>query len=420
MGYLADRMQEMTERGESPAPVDPAPSNLDGARPVSRRVMVTTMLIVMLAAAVAQGFGRFTFGVVLRDVRDDLLGGSNTAAGFLTTSNTFAYLIGALLVGSFSSWLTPLMSMRVGLVLSVSGITGMVVAPNAVVLTVALIAMGLGGAAIWIPSPGIATTVVPPRLRGLAVGLTGSGVGLGIVFTGQLNTVVVSSGGSWRDVYVVHTLIGLVAMWLVFVALRTRGGGQPSGGFGGFAVLSKVEGWKPLTACYVAYGFGYLLILAFLVTRLQDDSGYTPGRASTIFAITGACTMFGGVLLGRVSDIVGRRMTLAVGFSLWAVAVGLILTGRLALVVVGALGIGVLFGGLPSVIAAYLIDRTDATTYGPSYAAATFAFGISQVISPQVGGFVADWRGSFTWVFILSAVAMSTGTVFALLLPKGS
>ena len=52
------------------------------------------------------------------------------------------------------------------------------------------------------------------------------------------------------------------------------------------------------------------------------------------------------------------------------------------------------------------MDRTDAATYGPSYAAATFAFGVAQVSSPQIGGFIADWRGSFTLVFVMSAVVM--------------
>lgn len=390
------------------------------AHGVTRRQMITTMAIVMLCAAVAQGFGRFTFGVVLREVRDDMLGGSNAAAGFLTTANTFAYLVGALLVGSFSSWLTPLRSMRTGLVLSLSGIVGAVLAPNAAVLTLALVSMGLGGAAIWIPSPGIATTVVPPQRRGLAAGLTGSGVGIGIVFSGQLYNVVSGRGGSWRDVYAVHTVIALVALWLVFLVLRTRTGSQPAGGFGGFDVLRQMEGWRPITACYVVFGFGYLLILAFLVARLQDDSGFSTGTASTIFAITGGCTIFGGILLGRISDRLGRRLTLMGGFSLWGVGVALLLTGSLWLVVVGALGLGVLFGGLPSVIAAYMIDRTDTETYGPSYAAATFAFGVAQVISPQVGGLIADWQGSFLWVFILSAAVMATGSLFAFALPKGS
>lgn len=386
----------------------------------TRAVVLTTFGTIMLAAAVAQGFGRFTFGVVLPDVREDLLGGSNTLGGFVATANTFAYLIGALLVGSLSAKVSPVNSVRIGLVFSVGGLATASVAPNAAVLTVAMISMGLGGAAIWIPSPGIASTVVATHLRGLAVGLTGAGVGLGIIFSGQLNGRVVAGGGNWRDVYTVHTAIGLAAIVLVFAILRDRSGTQPSGGFGGFAVLRTLEGWKPITGCYFIYGFGYLLILAFLTSRLQDDSGFSESTASTIFAITGGCTIFGGVTLGRISDLIGRRRTLMYTFPLWSIAVGLILTGELAIVIVGAVIVGFLFGGIPSVIAAYLVDRTDAATYGPSYAAATFAFGVAQVSSPQIGGLIADWRGSFTLVFVVSAAAMTCGALFAWALPRGS
>ena len=91
-----------------------------------------------------------------------------------------------------------------------------------------------------------------------------------------------------------------------------------------------------------------------------------------------------------------------------------------AMVVIGAVLVGILFGGIPSVIAAYLVDRTDTSTYGPSYAAATFAFGVAQVSSPQIGGLIADWRGSFTLVFAVSATAMTSGALFAWNLPKGS
>ncbi len=382
--------------------------------------MIITFATLMLAAGVAQGFGRFTFGVLLPQVREDLLDGSNTLAGFLATSNTFAYLIGALLVGSFSARLTPVASVRIGLFFSVTGLGLAVIAPNALALTGALILMGLGGAAIWIPSPGIAATVVPERIRGLAVGLTGSGVGVGIVFSGQLNSRITSTGGEWRDVYAIEALIGLAAIVLVFVVLRNRGGTQPSGGFGGFAVLSELEGWKPVTICYFVYGFGYLLIIAFLAARLQDDNGFAESTASRIFALAGGCTIFGGVLLGRISDRFGRRRTLMVGYPLWAVGVGLVLSGNLAAIVTGAVILGVLFGGLPSVIAAYLIDRTDSSTYGPSYAAATFVFGLAQVAAPQFGGLIADWRGSFTAVFVTSAVVMALGGVSASRLPIGS
>ena len=354
---------------------------------------MATVITVACAAAVAQGFGRFTYGVILPDVRDDLLGGSNSLAGFLGTANTAMYLLGALLVGSLSARVTPVGSVRIGILLSLSGIGVASIAPNAVVLTIALMLMGLGGAAIWIPSPGLAVSVVPERLKGLAVGMTGSGVGLGIVFSGRLNAILTSNdqtasdvdsaigidsaiaSDGWREVYAVQFVLGLVVAVAVFVVLRNRSQQAPRGGVGGFAVLRTVEGWRPLTACYVTYGFGYLLVIAFLVARLTDDSRLSRDDASTVFSLLGACTIFVGVLVGRISDSLGRRRTLIVGFPLWAVGVGLILTGTGPLVVIGAVLIGILFGGLPSVIAAYLIDRTDPAAYGPAYAAATFAFG---------------------------------------------
>lgn len=403
----------MTDSG-----IDPQPTSGDASH-ISRRVVVSTLLIVMLAAAVAQAFGRFTFGVLLPDIREDVLDGSNSLAGLLGTANTFAYLAGALILGSAASRLTPVNWIRVGLVFSVSGISLAVFAPNGVVLAGALVLMGLGGAAIWIPSPGMATSVLSPQRRGLAAGMMGSGIGIGLVFSGQLNNLVIDQGRTWRTVYGVQSLIGVGALLLAVLILRSHHRSPAlRGGFGGFGVLSRMPGWKPLTLCYAVFGFGYLLVIAFLVARLTDDSGYSAGRASTVFAVLGACTVFGGITWGRLSDVIGRRGALIAGYAGFSAGALLLLTGNTVLVIVGAVMCGVLFGGIPTVITAYIIDRTDIATYGPSYAAATFAFGIAQVVSPQVGGIIADWRGSFTVVFLLSAGAMSSGSLIALALPR--
>ena len=53
-----------------------------------RRIL--TLAIVLASAMVAQAFGRFTWGVVLPDARDDLLDGSNTAAGLFGPLNVGA------------------------------------------------------------------------------------------------------------------------------------------------------------------------------------------------------------------------------------------------------------------------------------------------------------------------------------------
>jgi MFS-type transporter involved in bile tolerance (Atg22 family) len=81
-------------------------------------------------------------------------------------------------------------------------------------------------------------------------------------------------------------------------------------------------------------------------------------------------------------------------------------------------GFGLIFGGIPATITLYFVQNASLADYGPSFAAGTLAFGIGQMISPQIGGVIADVTGSFTLVISLSAVVAVTGVIFALCLPK--
>ena len=104
-----------------------------------------TWIAVAFAAAsagVAQGFGRFTLGVVLPAMRDDL-GLSNTVAGSLATANVTAYLIGTLAVAIASSRITLLTIMRVGLLIAVGGQVLSAFAPGVAVLAFGMFCSGL-------------------------------------------------------------------------------------------------------------------------------------------------------------------------------------------------------------------------------------------------------------------------------------
>ena len=52
------------------------------------------------------------------------------------------------------------------------------------------------------------------------------------------------------------------------------------------------------------------------------------------------------------------------------------------------------------------------------FSATTLAFGIAQAVSPQIGGAIADWRGSFTLVFWLAALVALIGAMAAWSLPE--
>jgi predicted MFS family arabinose efflux permease len=252
------------------------------------------------------------------------------------------------------------------------------------------------------------------------------GIGIGIVFAGQLSDAARHGGGDggWHDVYLIEGLIGLGVCVAAFLFLRVPPHPQPTpelpatnAGIAGFGALRRVHGWAPLTVAYAAFGFMYLLVLAFLVARLEDDSGFSADRASEMFSLVGVAAVFGGVLLGPLSDRIGRRTTMAAAFVGFAASTLAVLPGHQPLVAFGAVGIGLCFSGLPTVIAAFVVDGTDAVTYAPAYSAATLAFGLAQMAAPQVGGLIADAAGSFTPVLLLSVTVAIFGAVVAGRLP---
>lgn len=373
--------------------------------------------LVMATACVAQAFGRFTWGVVLPGARDDLLGGSNAVAGLFGTLNVAAYLVGTFAVSWLASRVTLVGLVRIGLVLSTSALGLAAFAPNGAVLAVALTVMGLGGALIWIPSPAIAARALPASRAGMAMGFIGSGIGVGVVFAGQMARALdrrADGDQVWQTLYRIEFAIAIVVAIGTFVFLRSRGD-RPSaaGGFGGLDALKTVPGWIPATIAYGAFGFAYILVIGFLVARLEDDSGFSTDHAAAMFSLLGAATVLGGLTLGPLSDRIGRRVTLTAAFLLFGVCALMALTGTQPWVAIAAFGAGLMFSGMPALIIAHIVDHTTADTYGPAFSAATLVFGIAQMISPQIGGLIADSLDSFTWVFVLSAAVSLVGAVCA-------
>jgi predicted MFS family arabinose efflux permease len=371
-------------------------------------------------AGVAQSFGRFAFGVVLPAVRNDL-GLSNTVAGTLATVNVGAYLIGTLGVSWATGRYKLLPVMRVGFVFVLGGLALTATAPNAFVVALAMFCSGFGGALVWIPTPVLATSAMPPEKRSLAVGLMGTGMGSGVVFASQLTSWVRSSRGDddWRLVYVVLLVISVA---IVLTALLVIGHDQErpqgNGGIGGFGALQRMRGWFALTAAYTAFGFMYLLILAFLATKLEDDNGWTSANASLAFTLVGIAMIFGGPVFVAFGERVGARLGLATAFTGWVIIVLVLLPGWGTITYPAAFAVGLVFSGIPTLITLYVVRNTTVDDYGPAFSAATLAFGVSQMVSPQIGGAVADLAGSFTPVFLLSAAVAAIGVGVSLRLPR--
>jgi predicted MFS family arabinose efflux permease len=378
------------------------------------------VMLVALSAMVAQAFGRFSYGVLLPAIRDDLQI-SNSLAGSLGAANVGAYLLGTLAVAWATGHFRLINCLRLGLVLAILGLTLAAYASNPTTLALGLFLTGLGGAFVWVPAPIIAADAVQQAQRGLAVGLMGSGMGVGILFTGILSANLRASLGdsAWHTAYGIQSAVGLIVLLGVAFFVRHQQQ-QPttSAGIGGFSALQRMPGWRPLLLAYASFGFMYLLIIGFLTTRLEDDSGWSAQRASLAFTLLGIAMIVGGPGCIAIANRLGHRRTLTVAFSLWSLLVLVVLGGWLVPTLGAVIGLGLLFTAIPSLITLYVVNHSSARDYGPTYAAATLAFGVAQMLSPQVGGWLADLTGSFAWVFGLSSAIGFLGLLAILKLPK--
>src|SRR4051794_41315324 len=160
-------------RGAYASPVRPSRARMAGPSSRSRgpRVLIP---ILVLAAGVAQGFGRFGYALLLPAVNADLVH-SYAVAGLLGTLNLAGYLCGTLLVSLTAGRLAPAMSVRLGLLLTTAGVSVLALAPSVPVLVAGVVLAGVGGAPVWAPTPPVPAAPLPgsPARAGPSTGRPG-------------------------------------------------------------------------------------------------------------------------------------------------------------------------------------------------------------------------------------------------------
>jgi MFS family permease len=187
--------------------------------PSTARLVVSA---VMLGCVVGQSFGRFSFGLLLPAVKQDLQV-SYGLAGWLGTMNLGAYAVGAAVTSVVSVRVAAHRIMQTGIVLATLGIIILAMAPGTPILLLGMTFCGIGGAASWVPAPGISAAQYPPHRRGFAMGMTSGAIGLGIVLATLLTNVVrviVDDPLAWRQVWGVQAAIGVVASFYAWRMIK--------------------------------------------------------------------------------------------------------------------------------------------------------------------------------------------------------
>ena len=279
------------------------------------------------------------------------------------------------------------------------------------------------------------TSTIPrwfTKRRGLALGLTMVGFGLGTVIWPPLSQLLISSYG-WRQAYVI---LGLIA-FIIFIPVAQfmkhspqRMGLRPYGEnantdiqslpatMGGLSLKQAIK-----TGRFWVFGltqFCFLLIVQIIVVHLAPyaiDTGISAVIAASIVSIMGAVTIIGRLGVGSVSDRIGPRMALTISFAMLTLAmVWLLFTRELWTFYVFAAIAGIAYGGESAVLSLVPADLFGLKHLGTIAAVTMLCGTIGAAIGMPLAGTIFDKTGSYHVAFLTCVAAGMLAAALSLIL----
>lgn len=295
---------------------------------------------------------------------------------------------------------------------------------------------GIGMSAAYVPCN---ATVVKwfIRRRGLALGIVGSGASLGIAGFPPLSEALIARFG-WRGTYLmfgvaVLVLLNVLARFLVrdpeVLGLKPDGDHHPAS-FGLAAPHGdRVEapwGFQEALQTGSFWVLASVMILSLLTiptafVHLPQYAGDLQIQVprSTFLMLVGLFALIGNLMLGQLSDFLGRRRALLLSLIMGAVAFGgfTLANGAVALYLASAC-FGFYYGTFASLFPAVVGDFFGRTHAG-ALTGLSFAMGsVTSAIGPVAMGWVADCTGRYLVAFLGGTLINSVVVVlFALARP---
>lgn len=380
------------------------------------RAALIVATVVCCSTIVSHIFGRATYSILLSAISDDLVG-SFTAAGFLGSSNFTGYLIGVVIVTAVSGRVEPIWLLRAGLVVAAGALTLLAVTPSFTLLTVGILFAGMAGAGIWVTAPNIATRGVPASRRGLILGLLTASMGVGMLAV-SLGTNAyrdrIGDNGAWRPVFGLEAVITIAIFAAAVFLVRPAPTERMADAHRMFsaASLRSIPRWVPLMVAYTIYSMLAGSWSQFLGLALENDAGFDRSSATALFSVVAVAGFFGPLVLGALSDRIGRDYTLGVGCACSAIASLLLTVGSNPAVTIGVAMFGFSSYAIPVLTAAAVRDHLSDRPFGTAYGLITIIYALGSLLAAQLGGWLADVTGSFraTYWWLAAAATLSGAT----------
>jgi predicted MFS family arabinose efflux permease len=371
-----------------------------------------TIVILALAPAIGVGIARFAYSLVLPDMRASL-DWSYAAAGFMNTVNAVGYLVGALAAASVIKRIGQFGSIFYGSLTCVIALAISAASGNFLVLSLARLAAGIGGAIAFVAG-GVAAARLSHNHRShaaLLLSIYYIGPGIGIVLSGIAAPLVLAAlgPGSWWIVWGVLAAITAL-LCLALASVRTdKDAGDP-------AKKQERAALKPMAlvlASYCVYSVATIAYMTFMIAWLAK-AGAGALTQSVFWILLGLGGVASPFLWSWtiVSTRGGRAMAMLTTFTFVAVMIGLFANVR-ALQFLSAFAFGSVLLAVVSASTAFVRRNYPATAWPSGVGAMTVAFGLGQAIGPILSGAITDLTGDLSTGLQSSVAFLAVGALLA-------
>lgn len=345
-----------------------------------------------LGSAVALGFARFAYGLVVPAMRDQL-GWSLADAGLQTTANGVGYLIGAIMVAMVVRRLGTARSFQLGMVITTLALAATAVTSAVVPQLLLRATAGWSGALVF-----VAGTVVAARLpERSAITVYFGGAGLGVAFSGLVLPLLLDGHPSrWPVAWLVlaaASLAATVASWSAVSSVTPTAVAK--------ARLGRI--W-PVGVAYVLFGAGYIVYITFLTAYLRSERSTAHEIAAT-WTLLGVAAIVAPVVWNRPLATWRDARPMAVLLALQVIAAVLPLISR-ATVLVSAAIMGLTFLSVPASVATLVRRTRPQHEWTAIIGTLTVLFAAGQTVGPWPAGLLADHLGpaaTLAWTAALCA-----------------
>ena len=292
--------------------------------------------------------------------------------------------------------------------------------------------MGIGISCCWVPL----VSTIPrwfAKRRGIAIGITVAGLGLGGIIAPLLAQRLISAY-EWQQAFIIlglMTFIGIIPLAQFMKHSPQRVGLKPYGedetiknehplvaGGLSFPQVIKTSRFWVWGLILLHFFFSIRVVIVHIVPHAVDV-GVPPIIAASIVSIIAGCSIIGQLSTGLISDRIGSRLLLIVCIFLQALALGWLLFAReIWMFYLFAVMLGLAYGGTVLLQTIITTELFGLSSLGIILGGLILFITVGEALGAPIAGSIFDITGSYSLVFLISVIMSAVAIILSLILFK--